>query len=138
MLKHQKVFQGKETLRENNRKSRAVPNQKKIQKYINHVTHPLSSSNLSIFSPLISNFCNIKKYRSRLHFDTYFFLLLRVCLSRIKCWTEKSITPQRIKNDWLVIAEPVCVYWVRHRLFCLTALKKKIPKTEKNLFQVLF
>ena len=56
MLKHQKVFQGKETLRENNRKSRVVPNQKKIQKYINYVTHPLSSSNLSIFSPLISNF----------------------------------------------------------------------------------
>ena len=46
---------------------------KKIQKkYVTHVTRPLISTDISIFSLEISNFCYIKKYRYRLHFDTYF------------------------------------------------------------------
>ena len=40
-----------------------IPYLKKIQKCINHVTHPLSSADVSIFSPKVSNFCYIKKYR---------------------------------------------------------------------------
>ena len=44
--------------------------QRRSKKYINHVTHPLSSADISIFSPKISKFCYIKKYRYRLHFDT--------------------------------------------------------------------
>ena len=40
-----------------------IPYLKKIQKYINHVTHPLSSADISIFSPEITRFCYIKKYR---------------------------------------------------------------------------
>ena len=40
------------------------------KKYTNHVTHPLSSADISIFSPEISKFCYIKKYRYRLDFDT--------------------------------------------------------------------
>ena len=43
---------------------------KKIQKYMNHVTHPLTSADISILSSEISKFCYIKKYRYRLHFDT--------------------------------------------------------------------
>ena len=43
---------------------------------MNHVTHPLSSVDIGIFSPEISKFCCIKKYRYRLHFDTYFLILL--------------------------------------------------------------
>ena len=39
-------------------------------KNINYATHPLSSADVSIFSPEISNFCYIKKYRYRLHFNT--------------------------------------------------------------------
>ena len=45
-----------------------IPCLKKIQIYINHMTHPLSSTD-SIFPPEISNFCYIKKYRCRLHFN---------------------------------------------------------------------
>ena len=33
------------------------------KKHINHVTHPLSSADISIFSPEISNFCYIKIYK---------------------------------------------------------------------------
>ena len=33
-----------------------------------HVLHPLSSADISIFSPEISKFCYIKKYRCRFHF----------------------------------------------------------------------
>ena len=48
----------------------------KIYKYINHVTHPLSSADISIFSQEISKFCYIKKYRYRLYFDTLLLILL--------------------------------------------------------------
>ena len=53
-----------------------IPYLKKIKKYINHVTHTLCSSDISIFSPEISRFFYIKKYRYRLHFDTSFILFL--------------------------------------------------------------
>ena len=36
----------------------------------NDVTHALSSADISIFSPEISKFCYIKKYRYRLNFST--------------------------------------------------------------------
>ena len=36
----------------------------------NDVTHALSSADISTFSPEISKFCYIKKYRYRLNFST--------------------------------------------------------------------
>ena len=39
-------------------------------KNINHVTHRISSADISSFSPEISKFCYVKKYRYKLHFDT--------------------------------------------------------------------
>ena len=53
-----------------------IPYLKKIQKYMNHLTHPVSSADISIFSTQIRKFCYIKKYRYRLHFDTWFLILL--------------------------------------------------------------
>ena len=44
--------------------------QRRSKKYMNHVTHRLSSADISIFSPEISKLCYIKKYRYRLYFDT--------------------------------------------------------------------
>ena len=41
-----------------------IPDVKKIKTHMNHVRQPLG------FSPEISRFCYIKKYRSRLHFGT--------------------------------------------------------------------
>ena len=38
--------------------------------YMNEVTHPLSSTDISILSWEISNLCSIMKYRYRLHFNT--------------------------------------------------------------------
>ena len=49
---------------------------RKIQKYMNHVTHPLSSSDINSFLPEIGKFCYIKKYMYRLHFDSKFPILL--------------------------------------------------------------
>ena len=43
---------------------------------MNHVTHPLSSADISIFSPGISKFSHIKKYRYTLRFYTQFLILL--------------------------------------------------------------
>ena len=49
---------------------KVMPYLKKTQKYINHVTHLLSSANICIFSEKISNFCCVKKYGYKLHFNT--------------------------------------------------------------------
>ena len=43
---------------------------------MNHVTHHLSSADISIFLQEISKFCYIKKYRYRFRLDTYFLTLL--------------------------------------------------------------
>ena len=43
---------------------------KEDPKYINHVTHPLISADISIFSPEISNFCYTKKEKYIFHFNT--------------------------------------------------------------------
>ena len=42
----------------------------KIKKCMNHVTHPLISTDIIIFSLKIRKSCYIKKYRYRLHFDS--------------------------------------------------------------------
>ena len=47
-----------------------IPDLKKTQKYKNHVTNPLSSADISIFSLEITKFSYIRKYRYRLHFGT--------------------------------------------------------------------
>ena len=44
--------------------------QRRSKNYMNHMTHPLSSADISIFSSEISKVCYIKKYRYRLHFNT--------------------------------------------------------------------
>ena len=43
---------------------------------MNHVTHPLSSVDITNFSPEIRKFCYIKKYMYRVHFDTKLLILL--------------------------------------------------------------
>ena len=43
---------------------------------MNHVTRPLTSADISSFSPEVSKFFNIKKYRYRLHFSTEFLIIL--------------------------------------------------------------
>ena len=53
-----------------------VPFLKKIQKYMIHVTHSLSSAGINIFSPEIRKFRYIQKYRYRLHLVTSFLILL--------------------------------------------------------------
>ena len=58
---------------------------------MNHVTHPLSSSDISFFSPEISKFFNIKKYMYRLHFDTKLIILL-IFLQSIKIFLIKEVT----------------------------------------------
>ena len=50
---------------------------KKIKKkYMNYVTQTLRSADISVFSPEISKFCSVKKYRYRFHFGTLFLILL--------------------------------------------------------------
>ena len=46
-----------------------IPYLKNMKEIMNHVTHPLCSANISIFSLEIIKFCYIMKYRYKLHFD---------------------------------------------------------------------
>ena len=77
--------------------------QRRSKKYMNHVTHPLSSAGISIFSPEISKFCYIKKYRHRLHFGTQFLISiesLRIFLIKlviILMMSAKMATPGLLK-----------------------------------------
>ena len=52
------------------------PTWKRFKKYMNHVRYPLSSAEMSNFSPEIRKFCYIEKYMFRLHFDTKFLIIL--------------------------------------------------------------
>ena len=45
-----------------------IPYLKRSQNYINHVTHHLSSADISTFAPEMNRFFYIKNYRCRLHF----------------------------------------------------------------------
>ena len=47
-----------------------IPYPKRIQKIYESRDTPTDVSDVSIFSPQISKFCYIKKYRYRLYFDT--------------------------------------------------------------------
>ena len=49
---------------------------RRCKKDISHVSHNWSSAEISIFSPEISNFCYIKKYRYKLHFNSCFLIFL--------------------------------------------------------------
>ena len=51
-----------------------IPCLKKIEKHMNQVTHPVNSAD--IYHPEICKFSYIKKYRYRLHFDTWFLILI--------------------------------------------------------------
>ena len=50
--------------------------QGRSKKYMNHMAYPLSSADISSFSPEIKKFSYIKKYRYRLHFDALFLFIL--------------------------------------------------------------
>ena len=58
------------------KRDKVIPYLKEIQKNINHVTHPLTSADISVFLLEISQFCYIKKYRYRFYFDPYLIFFL--------------------------------------------------------------
>ena len=60
------------------------------KKNMNHVTNPLISADINIFSPEISKFCFIKKYMYRLHFDSKFLITL-IFLESLKVLLNKKL-----------------------------------------------
>ena len=88
-----------------------VPHLKKIQKYMNHVTQPLGSAVISMFSPEIIKFGYAKKKRYWLHFDTQFFIrftvfdslrIVSIKMVTISMMSAKMATqgPLKIKVFW--------------------------------------
>ena len=65
----------------------AIPYLKNIKKYMNHVTHPLSSTDINNFSSENSKFSCIKKLMYRLHFES---LKIFFSLNKRRCFNKKS------------------------------------------------
>ena len=81
--------------------------QRRSKKYASHLTHPSSSADISIFSPEISKFCYIKKYRYRLGFDTSFLYILTflessqiaiIIMVKVLMISAKMATPAFVKK----------------------------------------
>ena len=73
---------------------------------MNHVTHPLTSADISIFSLEFSKLCYIKKYRYRLYFSIEFLIILhfleslKICLMNliiILMMSAKMTTPSLLE-----------------------------------------
>ena len=69
-----------------------IPYLKKIQKIYESRDTPLPSADISVFSPEISKFCYIKRYRYRLHFSKEFLILLAFLESLKICLINLVIT----------------------------------------------
>ena len=85
-----------------------IPYLKKIQKYKNHMTHRLSSSDIRFFSQENVKFCFTKKHRYKLHFHTWvlillnFFESLKIVLINMvtnSMMLAKSILKQKLWRD---------------------------------------
>ena len=80
-----------------------IPYIKRSKRYVNHVTHPLSSTDIRKFSPKISKFCYIKNYMYRLLFYIKFiklFWVFKGCLNKkvtILMMSAKMTTPGLLK-----------------------------------------
>ena len=79
------------------------------KKHINHMTHPLTFADITIFLWKSVNFCYIKKYRYRLHFDASFsvvstlFEYLEIVLTNmitiLMMISAKMTTPNFLKTQ---------------------------------------
>ena len=91
----------------------------------------MSSADISFFSPEISKYCNIKKYRYRLYFDTYFQILLtffeslKIVLMKmvtILIMSDKLATkvPLKIKFFWNIgYAVIISIYNATNKILSL-------------------
>ena len=110
--------------------------QRRSKKYMNHVTHLLSSVDISIFSAEISKFCYIKKYRYRLYFDKWFLFILTfleslqiviINMVKVLMMSEKMATPALLK---------IKVFWNKgyYVIFCLWRHKQNFVTWLKSYY----
>ena len=101
---------------------------------MNQVTHPLASADISIFSPEISKFCYIKKYRYRLHFHLQFLILLSF-IESLKIVLINMVTVLRMSAE---MATPglhkIKVYWNKgyHVIISVYDVTNKILLRDSN------
>ena len=106
-----------------------IPYLKSIKK-INHVTHPMSSANISNFSTKITNFCYINKYRYRFYFNIWLPILLSF-LKSLKVFSINmvailKITPKLVNLCLLEINK------YHENLFFVYDVTNKILSRESN------
>ena len=87
-----------------------IPYLRKIQKYTNHVSHPLSSADISIFLLEISKFYYIKEYRYRLYFITL-FLILSTFFESWKIFLINMVTPLMMSAKMATLGLLKKVFW---------------------------
>ena len=109
-----------------------------MKKYINHVTHPLRSAEISIFSTAVSKFSCIKKYRYRLHFDTWLLTLLTFFepfLIKIFLITMLRILMMSAKMATLGLLK-IRVFWKKHNdvIISVYDITNKILSPDSSYF----
>ena len=103
-----------------------IPYLKRPKTYLNHVTYPLISADISNFSLEIIKFCYIKKYMYRLHFNTKFLLLLTF-IESLKIVLIKIVTILM-----MALPHPLPPSWIG--LIKLQAWKLYLKKTPTQMF----
>ena len=95
----------------------------RCENYMNHKTYSLRFADISIFSPEISRFCYIKKYRYRLHFDTYFLILLTFLFFLVNMVTILMMPAKMTNPDLFKIKE----FWNKGYdvIICVHGVTKK-------------
>ena len=83
---------------------------RRSKKHITHVILLLSSAKISISSTEISNFCYIKKYRYRLHFNINLLFLLTF-LEPLKVAIINLLTSLMMTANWLLQPFLKKVFW---------------------------
>ena len=117
---------------------------------MNHVTHPLTSADISIFSQEISKFCYIKKYRYRLHFDAQFLTLLTfleplkivlINMVRILMMSAQMVTPGHLKRKkfWNKGYDvKISVHDVTTTFYSVIQTKLQMWSCDQNLVTLVF
>ena len=77
---------------------------------MNHVTYPMSTADISNFSPEISKFCYTKKCMYRLHFDTKFLFFLTF-LESLKIILIKQVTILMIPAKMVIPGLKITLFW---------------------------
>ena len=100
---------------------------------MNHLTHPLSSADIIIFSPEIRKFYYIKKCKYKLHFDIFLIVLTFFHSLKMILINMVIILMMSTKKATLALLE-IKVFWNKGYdvIICVYGVNDKILSSDSN------